>query len=131
MRKTVAAMGLAVVLFGAVAAGEERKADVGAARVAAEENAKTPAGQRYEAALEAALDRWLKKAVERCLQNSAKSAQSDFEVFVRVGGDGTAQEVLFGAETPVARCLEQDFREATYPRPPKPSWWIGVEVRLR
>jgi hypothetical protein len=111
--------------------GEEKKADVGAARVAAIENAKTPAGQRYEVALEAAVDRWLKKAVERCLRDSEKSAQSDFEAFVRVAGDGAAEEVLFGAETPVARCVEPDFREATYPRPPRPSWWIAVEVRLR
>lgn len=130
-RSKVAAVGLVVVLMAGVALAEEKKTDAGAARVAAEQNAKTPAGQRYEPALEASLDRWLKKAVARCMKDSEKSAQSDFEVFVRVSGEGAAEEVLFGAETSVARCVEQDFREAAYPHPPKASWWVAVEVRLR
>ena len=27
--------------------------------------------------------------------------------------------------------VEADFRDATYPHPPRPSWWIKVEVQLR
>jgi hypothetical protein len=131
VRKIIALIGLAVILMGAAATGEEKKPDAGAARVAAQENAKTPAGKRYETALEAALESWLRKALERCIRGREKSELSDFEAFVRVGGAGEAEEVVFGAETAVARCVLQDFRDAKYPRPPQPSWWIKVEVQLR
>ena len=44
---------LAMAISAGVASADEKKPDVAAARVAAEENAKTPAGRRYETALEA------------------------------------------------------------------------------
>ena len=122
---------LAMAISAGVASADEKKPDVAAARVAAEENAKTPAGKRYETALEASLDRWLKKAVERCVRSADRSELSDFEAFVRIADSGKAEDVVFGAETAVARCVEPDLRDATYPHPPKEGWWVRVEIQLR
>ena len=49
----------------------------------------------------------------------------------RVSADGKAEEVVFGPETAVARCVAPDFRDAAYPRPPKPDWWVRIEVQLK
>jgi hypothetical protein len=101
------------------------------ARSQAESNAKTPAGKRYESALVSKIEDWLRPAVARCARTVPKEEIISFDALVRVGAEGKAEEVLFGPDTAVARCVAPDFREATYPRPPQPSWWVRIEVKLR
>ena len=112
-------------------ADEDRKTSPTVAREAAESNAKTPAGRRYETALESSLDAWLKRAIDRCGKGVSSEDAISFEVFVRLGESGDAEEVVLSPETAVARCVERDFRDAKYPHPPKPSWWIRVPIELR
>jgi len=126
----------ALLLFaGGLAAGasaqQARRTSPTVAREAAESNGKTPAGRRYESALESSLDRWLRKALERCVKGIAKEQAVSFEAFVRVGGSGEAQEVVFDPETAVARCIEPEFQSAKYPEPPQSPWWVRVEIGLR
>lgn len=110
---------------------DERKTSPTVAREAAESNAKTPAGRRYESALESSLDSWLKKAIERCGKGVSPEDAISFEVFVRVGEPGDAEEVVLSPETAVARCAERDFRDAKYPHPPKADWWIRIPIALK
>jgi hypothetical protein len=112
-------------------AEEPRRATPRMAREAAEENAKTPAGRRYESALESSLDSWLRKSLERCVKGISKEQALSFNAFVQVGEKGEAEDVLFDPETDVARCAAPDFRGAKYPSPPQPSWWVKVEVQLK
>jgi hypothetical protein len=122
---------LGVLLTGAVPAEEGKSTSLTVAREAAESNAKTPAGRRYGAAFEASLDRWLPEALQRCVKGRSGRELVSFEAFVRIGGEGDAEEVVFSEDTPVGRCAEGEFRAAEYPKPPKPSWWAKVEVRLK
>jgi len=130
-----AKLGAGVLLAGVLAAGapaeEPRHTSPSLAREAAEANAKTPAGRRYESALESSLDSWLRKSLERCVKGITREQAVPFDAFVRVGASGEAEEVTFDPETDVARCAEPDFRDAKYPSPPQPSWWIKVAVQLK
>lgn len=101
------------------------------AREAAEENAKTPAGRRYDSALDSSLDKWLRQSLERCVKGIKKDQALSFNAYVQVGEKGEAEDVLFEPETDVSRCAEPDFRGAKYPSPPQPSWWVKVEVQLK
>jgi hypothetical protein len=101
------------------------------ARNEAESNAKSPAGKRYEGVMVSRLEDWLRPALERCVKEVPKEDLISFDGLVRVGENGKAEEVLFGPETAVARCVAPDFQDAAYPRPPQPSWWVKVEVRLK
>jgi hypothetical protein len=112
-------------------ADEPRRATPRMAREAAEENAKTPAGRRYESALESSLDSWLRKSLERCVKGISKEQALSFNAFVQVGEKGEAEDLLFDPETDVSRCAAPDFRDAKYPSPPQPSWWVKVEVQLK
>jgi hypothetical protein len=114
-----------------VAAVAEEKTNPTIARETAESNAKTPAGRRYQTALESSLDSWLRKALEKCLKGVSKEDAVSFDVLVRLSGTGEAEEVAFEPETSVGRCAERDFRDAKYPSPPQPSWWIKIPVELR
>ncbi len=101
------------------------------ARAEAEQNVKSPAGRRYEGVVIGQVDGWLRPAIGRCLKDLPKEELVSFDGLVRVGEEGKAAEVVFGPETALARCVAPDFRDAAYPRPPKPDWWIKIEVRPR
>lgn len=101
------------------------------ARNEAESNAKSPAGKSYEGVLVSKLEDWLRPALGRCVKKVPKEELISFDGLVRVGENGKSEEVLFGPETALARCVAPDFQDATYPRPPQPSWWVKVEVRLK
>jgi hypothetical protein len=122
---------LGVLLAGTARADEDKGTSLAAAREAAESNAKTPAGRRYGTAFEASLDRWLPETLRRCVKGRSAAELGSFDAFVRIGGDGEAEDVLFSDDTPVGRCAEGAFRSAEYPKPPRPSWWTKVEVRLK
>ena len=123
---------LVVLLWcGRAPAGESGRTSPTVARETAESNAKTPAGRRYESALNSSLEGWLRKALERCVKGISKEDAVSFDTLVRVGSSGEAEDVLFTPETVVGRCAEPDFRQAKYPSPPQPAWWVKIEVGLK
>jgi hypothetical protein len=132
MRMRTGAAAFALMVCVDRAPGDEpRRMTPSMAREAAAENAKTPAGRRYESALDSSLDSWLRKSLERCVKGISKSQAVSFDAFVQVGGKGEAEDVLFAPETDVSRCAAPDFRGAKYPSPPQPSWWVKIEVQLK
>lgn len=132
MRRRFPAASLFLLSSGMSAfAAEPARTGVEVARSEAESNARTPAGRRYESVLVSKTEGWLRPAVARCARNAPKEEIISFDGLVRIGAEGNAEEVLFGPDTAIARCVAPDFRDATYPRPPQPSWWVKIEVRLR
>jgi hypothetical protein len=126
--RAAAALSLSI-LTGVVAVAEE-KTNPTIARETAESNAKTPAGRRYQSALESSMDSWLRKALEKCIKGVSKEDAVSFDVLVRISGTGEAEEVAFEPDTSVGRCAERDFRDAKYPSPPQPSWWVKIPIEL-
>ena len=123
----------AALLFAAalLAPAEPTRTPTAVARQEAEANVKTPAGRRYEGVVISRVDEWLRPTLERCVKDTPVEERISFDVLVRVGAEGEAEEVLISPETAVARCVAPAFRDAVYPRPPQPSWWIKVEVRMK
>jgi hypothetical protein len=127
----------AALIFSVLAVGPASSAtpssatSVEVARAEAEANAKTPAGRSYEGVVIGRVDEWLRPAVKRCLKDAPNEERISFDALVEVDVDGKAEEVVFGPETAVARCVAPDFRDAAYPRPPRPDWWVKVEVVLK
>jgi len=101
------------------------------ARNEAENNAKSPAGKRYEGTLLGKVYDWLRPAVEKCAKEAPPEERISFDALVRVGAEGKAEEVLFGPDTAIAKCVAPTFQDQAYPRPPEPSWWVKVEVRMK
>ncbi|MDQ2978147.1 MAG: hypothetical protein M3R62_02930 [Acidobacteriota bacterium] len=123
-----AVVALAAALFGAA---EQARTPTSVARQEAESNVRTPAGRAYEGVVIARAEEWLRPALERCVKHAPAEERVAFEVFVRVGAGGKAEQVVFAPETEVARCVAPDFQSAKYPSPPQPSWWVKIEVRLK
>lgn len=121
----------AACLLGVALAASALPTPVEVARSEAESNAQSPAGKRYEGVMVSRLEEWLRPALEQCVKKAAREELISFDALVRVGDDGKAEEVVFGPETEVARCVAPAFQDRQYPRPPKPSWWVKIEVRLK
>jgi hypothetical protein len=101
------------------------------ARSEAESNAKTPAGKSYEGVLVSKAEDWLRPVLQRCAKDASEAERISFDALVRVSSDGKAEEVLVSPPTEIAKCVAPDFREASYPRPPRPSWWVKLIVRIK
>ena len=127
--KTAGRLALAAALLAASTTFAETNPTI--ARETAESNAKTPAGRRYESALESSLDSWLRKALEKCLKGVTKEDAVSFDFLVRIGDNGKAEEVLYAPETAVGRCAKEDFEDAKYPFPPQAHWWVKIPVEIR
>src|SRR5439155_1806568 len=93
-----------LALFASLAAATSGATGVEIARAEAEQNAKSPAGRRYEGVMVGKLDDWLRPAVERCAGKAPEEERISFDALIRVGADGKPEEVLFGPETLVAKC---------------------------
>jgi hypothetical protein len=130
--KAAGGIALAAALLTATPAlSDEAKTSPTVAREAAESNAKTPAGRRYDSALASSLDAWLARAIQRCGKGASPEDAVSFEVFVRISDAGGAEEVVVAPETAVSRCAERDFLDAKYPHPPQEGWWVRVPIALR
>ncbi len=129
--KGTARVALALALLAAGPAAAQEKTSPTIARETAESNAKTPAGRRYESALESSLDSWLRRALEKCLKGVTKEDAVSFDFLVRIGDNGRAEEVLYAPETSVGRCAKEDFEDAKYPFPPQAHWWVKIPVEIR
>ena len=125
--KAMAFVGLALMLTWTASAATP----VEVARSEAESNAKSPAGKRYEGVMISKAEEWLRPALERCVKEAPETERISFDALVRVSSEGKADEVLFGPQTEIAKCVAPDFRDARYPSPPQPDWWVKVIVRLK
>ena len=65
------------------------------------------------------------------MKDAPETERISFDALVRVSPDGKAEEVLFGPQTEIAKCVAPDFRDARYPSPPQPDWWAKIIVRLK
>ena len=131
MRARHGLIGGFVVSSSIVLAAAAHATGVEVARNEAENNAKSPAGKRYEGTVIGRVDPWLRPVVEKCAKEAPAEERISFDALVRVGADGKAEEVVFGPETAVAKCVAPTFQDQTYPRPPEPSWWVKIEVRMK
>jgi hypothetical protein len=106
-------------------------ADFQNALKAAEDNLKLKEGKRYDETFGNSLGPWLGPAMVRWTSDIPTAAGVEpFTVLVRVGASGAAEEVLSWPDTKVAQRLKAEFPAAGHPKPPGPSWWVKLDVRV-
>jgi hypothetical protein len=99
------------------------------AEESAEANLRTPEGQRYNAAFAEKIHLWM----QPCLDDAAGSDLGSFELLIKVGKEGTIEEITGGGNSPLMSCLGHkinDFRlskQAVFPPPPQPDYWVRLD----
>ena len=109
----------------------DQHTDFDAALKAAEANRATTRGFLYDAAFTMKAASWLGPALYTCSRNLSRLDARPVIMLVRVNPEGKADEVLARPLTRVARCLRPRILSAIHPKPPDPSWWIKLEVKIR
>src|SRR6266404_3335682 len=72
-------------------------------------------------------------AALQCLDDAAGSDLGTFELLIKVGKEGTIEEITGGGNSPLMSCLGHkinDFRlskQAVFPPPPQPDYWVRLD----
>lgn len=100
-----------------------------AAEEPAESNLRTPEGQRYNTAFADQIHTWM----QPCVEELKGSDLGNFELLIKVGKEGTIEEITGGGNSPLMSCLGHkinDFRlskQAVFPPPPQPDYWVRYD----
>ena len=98
---------------------------------AAEDNMKSRKGKRFDEDFGRNIAPSLAQTMMICTKDIPASAGvAPFVILVRVGTSGEAENILVHPETPVALCVKARIPVAGHPKPPGPSWWAKVDVRV-
>ena len=94
-------------------------------------NGKTEAGKAYEARVGKHFGRTHAATVRRCAGWVTKPDYRDFQLAVRVGGDGKVKETLVDPTTDMGHCVAESISGDTFPVPPADSYWVVIGVKLK
>ena len=108
----------------------DQHTDFDAALKAAEANRATTRGSIYDAAFTLKAAPWLGPALYTCSRNLSRLDSRPVIILVRVSAEGKAEEILARPLTKVARCLRARIASAKHPKPPDPSWWIKLDLKV-
>jgi hypothetical protein len=101
-----------------------------AAEDTAEANLHTPEGKSYNAAFATKIETWM----QACVEALAGKDPRTFELLIKVGKDGTINDITGGGDSPLMPCLGHqlnDFRiskQAVFPPPPQPDYWVRFDL---
>jgi hypothetical protein len=102
-----------------------------AAEDSAQSNLLAKDGKSYNAAFADKVQSLMKP----CMEGLADSSLGEFELLIKVGKEGTIDEVTGSGHSPLMSCLGQkinDFRrskEAVFPAPPQPDYWVRFDLK--
>jgi hypothetical protein len=92
-------------------------------------NLQSPGGAQYQKSMEQAMLPFLRQ----CVQTSSKDLAT-FELVVKVGKDGGADDAWFRQPTAMAQCMMRQIydshvrKETPFPVPPRPGYWLDLHL---
>jgi hypothetical protein len=131
MRMQMAARAvLAVAALAAppLAVAQDLAARVKQAEAAAKTNESTPRGREWKKTHLHAIDRLMILYLNRCLPDPPGDIPTVFSVFVRLGRDGKAREMVTELDEAVGRCMTGAAKDGPFPEPPADDYWVQVNM---
>jgi hypothetical protein len=68
--------------------------------------------------------------MQRCTKSAAEKDLANFEVLMKIGVDGGVTKAFVSPPTKVALCLREDVLKGNFTPPPKPAYWVKVEMLI-
>jgi len=96
----------------------------------AEDNLKTPAGQRYDFIIGGQFARNYEMVMMGCTESAAQKDLAPFDLVMELKRNGTVQQVLVDPSTSVARCLTPHVARGKFKKPPKRRYWVHISLNL-
>ena len=130
MRPTTVMLTLAAsVLAPRLAAVEEEKFDQRLNE--ATRNLESEAGRTYGEAFSKEFGVQYAPRLSECLKQTGDPAAKDFDMLLKLAGDGQVEQALIRPETKVAVCFRDLTKKTKYPAPPSAGYWHLVAMRFR
>jgi hypothetical protein len=126
--RRAAALAVAVLAAADSALAQDLAARVKSADAAAKANEATPEGRAWKKSHLHAIDRLMILYLNRCLPEPPGDIPTLFSVYVRLGKDGKAREIVTELDDGVGKCMTTAAREAPFPEPPRDDYWVQVNM---
>jgi len=97
----------------------------------ATQNRDSEAGRKYGDAFSKEFGVQYAPRLSECLKQTGDPAAKDFEMLLRLAGDGQVEKALVKPETKVAICFRDLSKQTKYPAPPSARYWHLVSMRFR
>lgn len=93
-------------------------------------NQKSAGGKKYDESFSKEFGAHYALRLSECLKQTGESAPADFEMLLKLAGDGKVEEAMVRPETKVATCFRDLTKRAHYPAPPSAGYWHPVGMRF-
>lgn len=96
----------------------------------AEDNLKTPAGERYDFIVGRQFARNYEMVMMGCTESASQKDLAPFDLVMELKRNGTVLQVLVNPPTAVARCLTPHVALGKFKKPPKRRYWVHISMNL-
>jgi hypothetical protein len=69
--------------------------------------------------------------LSECLKQTGDPAAKDFEMLLKLAGDGRVEKAIVRPETKIAVCFRDLTKQTKQPAPPSSGYWHLVSMRFR
>jgi hypothetical protein len=98
------------------------------AEKAALANGSTSEGKAYASEVQKHISEQHEISLQECRHLAPEEPRGKFQLFLRVGKKGVVEEVRVAPEGRVSSCFSATVVKDHLKKPPKPSYWIRVEI---
>lgn len=113
----------------AIVSGEEKPTSLSDAQAAVEANLKTPEGKAYEEKMGKEFPEKYLGTMHQCKQSADGDLRS-FWMLMKLGQDGSVNEVLLYPSTKLGACARESLLKGKFSSPPHPAYWESVYMKL-
>jgi hypothetical protein len=123
------ALGVAVPLMAVHAASQQDP--VAVAESAARAASETTDGKKFAEGVGQAFGRAHGATIQRCAKDTKRPALTDFDLFLRIDGNGVVEQALVKPSTNLATCVQGKMTGWKTAVPPRAGFWVKVGVNLK
>src|SRR5579884_356320 len=96
----------------------------------AKENARTPEGQLFSYTLLSEMEKNYHQKLLDCMKSAPEYQTPFMGMLLQLSKDGTVRDVMFAARNAPAACFRPQLEKAVLPAPPKPDYWVMVQMNV-
>jgi hypothetical protein len=95
----------------------------------ADDNAKTPEGKKFDAEIGKTFAAQYSNVVSGCLKQSGDSFLIPFDLALRLGKDGSIEQIYSSYRSKMSACLKSEVQNGHFPAPPQAGYWVKISLQ--
>ena len=100
------------------------------ALAAAKANTTTPEGMKFDREVGKHFETHHSSTMETCTRDAVQDDLKEFTLVAKLSGEGAVEEILVKPGTKVSFCLSGAVAKDRFPKPPKPDYWVFLNMTI-